>query len=85
MGVHAVGVCDDGAGAQAGPMRVLEGRAEAFLGTFNAQTWQPRCGRRGCLPFSAPLMEEVDGFKAQRLVSLGKAVCLNTAELCQLH
>jgi hypothetical protein len=56
-----------------------------LAGTFNAHSWLPRCGRRVCLPFSAPLMEEVDGFIAQRLVFLGKAVCLNTAELWQLH
>jgi hypothetical protein len=36
-GKHAVGVCDDGAGARGGMMRVLEVRAETVAGLFTAQ------------------------------------------------
>ena len=36
-GEHAVGVCDDGAGAQGGLDEELEGRAEAVAGPFKAQ------------------------------------------------
>ena len=71
----------------AGLMRELEGRAEALAGTFNTQEvtntlWAacvfsilraPGEGRRWINTI------------AQRLASLGKAACLNTAELCQVH
>jgi hypothetical protein len=70
-----------------GVMTELEGRAEAMAGTFNAQEvtntlWAacvfsilraPGEGRRWINTI------------AQRLASLGKAACLNTAELCQVH
>jgi hypothetical protein len=71
----------------AGLMRELEGRAEALADTFSAQDvantlWAacvfsilraPGEGRQWIITI------------AQRLVSLGKAGCLNTAELCQVH
>ena len=70
-----------------GLMRELEGRAEAVAGTFNAQEvantlWAV------CL-FSIFCTHQ-EGSRwvhtvAQRLVSLDKPGCLNTAQLYQLH
>jgi hypothetical protein len=65
----------------------LEGRAEALAGTFNAQGVANTLWAAGVF---AMLRSPDEGSRwvhtvAQRLVSLGKAVCLNTAELCQLH
>jgi hypothetical protein len=68
-------------------MRGLEGRAEALAGTLNAQEVANMLWA-ACV--FAMLRSPDEGSRwvhtvAQRLVSLGKAVCLNTAELCQLH
>jgi len=71
----------------AGVMRGLEGRAEALAGTFNAQNvanslWAAcvfslLCASDAEFPWVDTVM--------QRLVSLDKSACFNSAELCQLH
>ena len=67
-------------------MRVLDGRAEALArGPSTHGTRETCCGRLVYFEFFAPLGKQVDGCMAQRLVSLGNAFCLNTAELCQAH
>jgi hypothetical protein len=86
-GKHAVGVCEDRVGARGGGDAGTGGRAEALEDTFKAQDvantlWAacvfsilraPGEGRRWINTI------------AQRLVSLGKSACLNTADLCQVH
>jgi hypothetical protein len=69
----------------AGLMRVLEGRAEALANTFNAQDGANTLWAACVL---AVLRAPDGGCRwvqtvAQRLVSLGKSTCSNTAELCR--
>jgi hypothetical protein len=71
----------------AGVMRGLEGRAEALAGTFNAQdvanTLWAYCVFFLLRAFDAEF-RWVDTV-VQRLVSLDKPACFNSAQLCQLH
>jgi hypothetical protein len=68
-------------------MRGLEGRAEALAGTFNAQNvaislWAACVFSLLCASDAEfPWVDTV----VQRLVSLDKSACFNSAELCQLH
>ena len=77
----------------AGLMKALEGRAEAVEGTFNAQNVANTLWLRVCFPFFAPIRKEVNWCSAgayacalaQRLVSMDKPGCLNTANAAQLR
>jgi hypothetical protein len=68
-------------------MRELEGRAEVLAGTFNAQDvantlWAACVLSILCAPGKGRRWINTI---VQLLVSLGKAACLNTAQLCQVH
>jgi hypothetical protein len=75
----------------AGLMRVLEGRAEAWAGLFNAQDVANTLWAACVLSTFRSPEEQIRLVLTvvQRLVSLGnslgKTVCLNTAQLCQLY
>ena len=71
----------------AGLMQVLAGRAEAVAGTFNAQDVASTLWAVSVFSTFRPPEEQIRLVLTvvQRLVSLGRTACLNTAQLCQLY
>jgi hypothetical protein len=69
-----------------GLMRALEGRAEVEAGTFNAQAVANTLWAACVFSILRAPAGEIQWVHtvAQRLVSLDKAACFNTAQLCQL-
>jgi hypothetical protein len=70
-----------------GLMRALEGRAKAEAGTCNAQAVANTLWAACVFSLLRAPAGEIQWVYtvAQRLVSLDKAACFNTAQLCQLH
>jgi len=74
----------------AGLMRELEGRAESLAGCFNAQDvantlWAACVIVLLFAPGQVRRLWQCLVNTVQRLVTLGKAACFNTAQLCQVH